>query len=223
GAGLSSSRFGRQLRDHGHARRYSTRGIARRFAGTSPRPVYRRTLQRWPGHGRPHGRLFGCLRTGGDVGGRPRPHYLYLRHHGTAQGRPACASQPAGSPAGRGNEPRSFPQPGDRIWTPADWAWIGGLLDVLMPALHHGITVVARRFEKFDPEAAFQLLQDFEVRNAFIPPTALKMMRNVPQPEKRWRLCLRSVASGGESLGSELLEWGRASLGVTIHEVYRQT
>ncbi|HLV28678.1 MAG TPA: acyl-CoA synthetase [Burkholderiaceae bacterium] len=116
-----------------------------------------------------------------------------------------------------------FPQPGDRIWTPADWAWIGGLLDVLMPALHHGITVVARRFEKFDPEAAFQLLQDFEVRNAFIPPTALKMMRNVPQPEKRWRLCLRSVASGGESLGSELLEWGRASLGVTINEFYGQT
>lgn len=116
-----------------------------------------------------------------------------------------------------------FPQPGDRIWTPADWAWIGGLLDVLMPALHHGITVVSRRFEKFDPEAAFQLLQDFGVRNAFIPPTALKMLRTVPEPEKRWALRLRSVASGGESLGAELLDWGRRSLGVTINEFYGQT
>lgn len=116
-----------------------------------------------------------------------------------------------------------LPQEGDRIWTPADWAWIGGLLDVLMPALHHGVAVVARRFEKFDPEAAFQFMQDFGVRNAFIPPTALKMLRSVPEPEKRWKLRLRSIASGGESLGTELLEWGRRSLGVTINEFYGQT
>ena len=116
-----------------------------------------------------------------------------------------------------------FPREGDRIWTPADWAWIGGLLDVLMPALHHGVTVVARRFEKFDPEAALQFMQDFGVRNAFIPPTALKMLRSVPEPEKRWKLRLRSIASGGESLGAELLEWGRRSLGVTINEFYGQT
>lgn len=116
-----------------------------------------------------------------------------------------------------------FPHAGDRIWTPADWAWIGGLLDVLMPALHHGVTVVSRRFEKFDPEAAFQLLHDLGVRNAFLPPTVLKMLRTVPDPHKRWALQLRSVASGGESLGAELLEWGRRSLGVTINEFYGQT
>lgn len=116
-----------------------------------------------------------------------------------------------------------FPQPGDRIWTPADWAWIGGLLDVLMPALHHGVPVVARRFEKFQPEAAYQLLQDFGVRNAFIPPTALKMLRGVEQPRERWSFQLRSVASGGESLGAELLDWGRKNLGVTINEFYGQT
>src|SRR5262249_46674123 len=44
-----------------------------------------------------------------------------------------------------------FPQPGDLFWTPADWAWAGGLLDVLLPSLHHGVPVVARRFDKFDP------------------------------------------------------------------------
>lgn len=116
-----------------------------------------------------------------------------------------------------------LPRPGDRIWTPADWAWIGGLYDVLMPAWHYGVTVVSHRFEKFDPEAAFQLLEDFEIRNAFLPPTALKMMRGVASPEKRWRFNLRSIASGGESLGAELLEWGRQTFGLTINEFYGQT
>jgi acetyl-CoA synthetase len=116
-----------------------------------------------------------------------------------------------------------LPQPGDRIWTPADWAWIGGLLDVLLPALHHGVPVVARRFEKFSGEAAFQLIQDFGIRNAFLPPTALKMMRSVPEPEKRWRLAMRSIASGGETLGAELIEWGRRVFGLTINEFYGQT
>ena len=116
-----------------------------------------------------------------------------------------------------------LPQPGDQIWTPADWAWIGGLLDVLLPALHHGVPVVARRFEKFTGEAAFQLIQDFGIRNAFLPPTALKMMRAVPEPEKRWRLAMRSIASGGETLGAELIEWGRRVFGLTINEFYGQT
>jgi acetyl-CoA synthetase len=116
-----------------------------------------------------------------------------------------------------------FPQQGDRIWTPADWAWIGGLLDVLMPALHHGVTVVARRFAKFSGEAAFDLIQRYGVRNAFLPPTALKMMRAVPDARTRWQLDMRTVASGGETLGAELLDWGRRTLGVTINEFYGQT
>lgn len=116
-----------------------------------------------------------------------------------------------------------YPMEGDRIWTPADWAWIGGLLDVLLPSWHHGVAVVAHRFEKFTGEAAFQLLQDHGVRNCFLPPTALKMMRTVAEPEKRWKLNLRSVASGGESLGAELLDWGRKTFGLTINEFYGQT
>lgn len=116
-----------------------------------------------------------------------------------------------------------FPMEDDRIWTPADWAWIGGLLDVLLPAWHHGVAVVAHRFEKFTGEAAFQLLQDQAIRNTFLPPTALKMMRTVSTPEQRWRFQLRSVASGGESLGTELLDWGRKTFGLTINEFYGQT
>ncbi|TDR94882.1 acyl-CoA synthetase [Enterovirga rhinocerotis] len=116
-----------------------------------------------------------------------------------------------------------LPQPGDRLWTPADWAWVGGLIDVLLPGLHHGVTVVARRFEKFSAEAAFQLMQDFRIRNTFLPPTALKLMRALPDAERRYRLDLRTVASGGETLGTELLDWGRRVLGVTINEFYGQT
>ncbi len=113
-----------------------------------------------------------------------------------------------------------LPRPGDNMWTPADWAWIGGLLDVLMPALHHGLPVIVRRFAKFTGEAAFDLMVRRQVRTAFIPPTALKIMRAVPDPP---RLNLRSVSSGGESLGAELLDWGRRVLGVTINEFYGQT
>ena len=113
-----------------------------------------------------------------------------------------------------------FPQAGDKIWTPADWAWIGGLLDVLMPALHHGVPVVACRFEKFTAKAAFDLIRTHGIRNAFLPPTALKLMRldtpNAPIP-------MRSVASGGETLGKELIAWGQQVFGTTINEFYGQT
>jgi acetyl-CoA synthetase len=116
-----------------------------------------------------------------------------------------------------------FPLAGDRYWTPADWAWAGGLLDVLLPCLHHGVPVVARRFDKFDPDEAFALMAKVGVRNAFIPPTALRMMRAVPSPRGRYDFKLRSMASGGESLGIEALEWGREAFGLTINEFYGQT
>jgi acetyl-CoA synthetase len=116
-----------------------------------------------------------------------------------------------------------FPQPGDRFWTPADWAWAGGLLDVLLPSLHHGVAVVARKFDKFDPDEAFALMASAGVRNSFIPPTALRMMRAVPSPRGRHDMALRTVGSGGESLGVEALDWGRDALGVTINEFYGQT
>lgn len=116
-----------------------------------------------------------------------------------------------------------FPQPEDRIWTPADWAWIGGLLDVLLPALHHGIPVVAHRFDKFSGEQAFRLMEKLRVRNAFIPPTALKMMRTASDLDPSLKVSLRSLASGGETLGPELLRWGRDTFGVSINEFYGQT
>jgi acetyl-CoA synthetase len=116
-----------------------------------------------------------------------------------------------------------FPQPGDRFWTPADWAWAGGLLDCLLPSLRCGVPVVSYRFDKFDPERAFGLMADMQVRNAFIPPTALRMLRAAPSPSGRHDIRLRSIGSGGEALGAETLEWGKAALGLTINEFYGQT
>jgi acetyl-CoA synthetase len=116
-----------------------------------------------------------------------------------------------------------FPQRGDRFWTPADWAWAGGLLDCLLPSLYCGVPVVAKRFDKFDPEEAFAAMARFQVRNAFIPPTALRMLRAVPNPRGRHDIRLRSVGSGGEALGAETFEWGKDALGVPINEFYGQT
>jgi acetyl-CoA synthetase len=116
-----------------------------------------------------------------------------------------------------------FPQPGDLFWTPADWAWIGGLIDVLLPAWHHGVPVLAHRMRKFEPEQAFRLMARHGVRNVFMPPTALKLMREVGGAPGRHRCRLRTLASGGETLGEALLDWGRATFGLTINEFYGQT
>ncbi len=120
--------------------------------------------------------------------------------------------------------PHEFmPQPGDLAWTPADWAWAGGLLNMLLPALHFGIAVVARPVTRFEPEEAFRLMADLGIRNAFVPPTALRMLRSVERPRERFSLALRTVAAAGEALGAETLTWGREALGLTINEAYGQT
>ena len=116
-----------------------------------------------------------------------------------------------------------FPQPGDRFWTPADWAWAGGLLNVLLPGLHYGVPVVAKRVEKFDPEEAFALMARTDIRNAFIPPTALRMLRAARNPQGHHAIKMRSIGSGGEQLGAETYEWGKAVFGLTINEFYGQT
>ena len=117
---------------------------------------------------------------------------------------------------------RYFPEADDVFWTPADWAWAGGLLDVLLPSLFHGRPVLAKRFAKFEPDAVFQLMAKHKVRNTFMPATALRMLRQHPDPA-RFDVNLRSIASGGEALGEDLIGWGRETFGLTINEFYGQT
>ncbi len=116
-----------------------------------------------------------------------------------------------------------FPQPGDIFWSPADWAWAGGLFDALLPSWAFGIPILGYR-GKFDAEKAYTLLEKYGVRNSFLFPTALKlMMKAMPEPGAKYRLNLRSIMSAGESVGVTVIEWAREQLGVTINEMFGQT
>jgi len=116
-----------------------------------------------------------------------------------------------------------FPQPGDMFWSPADWAWTGGLMDALLPSWMYGIPILGYR-GRFDAEKAYCLIEKYGVRNSFLFPTALKlMMKAVPEPRRRFNLGLRSIMSAGESVGVTVLEWAREQLGVTINEMFGQT
>ena len=117
-----------------------------------------------------------------------------------------------------------FPQEGDMMWTPSDWAWAGGLLNVLLPSLYYGVPVLAHKFARFDAQKAWDLLAEFPVRNVFIPPTALKMMKAAPPPDDVLeKLQLRTLFSGGEAVGRDLQSWAKSLLGLPVNEVYGQT
>ena len=117
-----------------------------------------------------------------------------------------------------------FPKKGDLMWTPLDWAYIGGSFDTLFPTLQHGYPVLAFRAKKFDPEEAFFLMAKYGVRNMMAVPTVLRlMMHAVKNPAEKYDLRLRSITAGGETLGAELYEWSRRALGVELNEQYGQT
>ncbi len=116
-----------------------------------------------------------------------------------------------------------LPQPGDVMWSPADWSWLAGLMDVLMPAWFCGLPVLTYRNTSFDPEQAFHLMGKHGVRISLLTPTMLRRMSLVKDPLRRHGVLLRSVISGGESVGRETLEWARGALGVEVNEVYGQT
>jgi len=116
-----------------------------------------------------------------------------------------------------------FPRDGDVFWSPADWAWTGGLMDALLPTLYYGHPIVSNR-GRFDPEKACHLMAKYAVTNTFLFPTALKMiMKSVAAPCSKYKLKLRSVMSAGEAVGETVFAWSRDALGVTINEMFGQT
>jgi len=117
----------------------------------------------------------------------------------------------------------NFPQPGDVFWSPADWAWTGGLMDALLPTLYFGQPIVGYR-GRFDPERAFRLMEKYQIRNTFLFPTALKlMMKAFPRPRDHFDVNLRSIMSAGEAVGTTVFAWAQEALGVTINEMFGQT
>lgn len=156
----------------------------------------------------------------------PRDPALLIYTSGTT-GPPKAALMPhsaiLGNLPGFIHSHDGYPLPGDLFWSPADWAWTGGLMDALLPALYFGQPIVGYR-GRFDPETAFRLIERYQVRNTFLFPTALKlMMKAYPRPKEAFDVDLRSIMSAGEAVGTAVFEWARDALGVTINEMFGQT
>ena len=116
-----------------------------------------------------------------------------------------------------------FPHPKDVFWSPADWAWTGGLMDALLPTLYFGQPIVGTR-GRFSPERAFDILERYQVTNTFLFPTALKqMMKTIARPHDTYQLSLRCIMSGGESVGDTVFAWCEQALGIAPNEMFGQT
>ncbi len=125
--------------------------------------------------------------------------------------------------AGAGASPVPLSKTPSVFWSPADWAWTGGLWDALMPTLYFGRPIVAFN-GRFSPETAFDILQTHRVTHSFLFPTALKaMMKAVPRPSKRYTLHLDTLMSAGEAVGDAVFAYARDELGVVVNEMFGQT
>lgn len=156
----------------------------------------------------------------------PRDPALIVFTSGTT-GPPKAALMPhsclLGNLPGFVHSHNGYPQRGDLFWSPADWAWTGGLMDALLPAFYFGQPIVGYR-GRFDAERAFRLIERYQIRNSFLFPTALKlMMKAFPAPREQFDIGLRSIMSAGEAVGTTVFEWARDALGVTINEMFGQT
>ena len=116
-----------------------------------------------------------------------------------------------------------FPSRDAVFWSPADWAWTGGLMDALLPTLYFGRPIVGYG-GRFDPLRAFALMQKHRVTHTFLFPTALKaMMKAAPAPREHYALELRAIMSAGEAVGDAVFAYCRDALGVVVNEMFGQT
>ena len=109
------------------------------------------------------------------------------------------------------------------FWSPADWAWTGGLMDALLPSLYFGRPIVGFN-GRFSPQTAFELMERQGVTHTFLFPTALKaMMKAVPEPRRQYRLNVQAIMSAGEAVGDAVFAYCEQQLGVTVNEMFGQT
>ncbi len=116
----------------------------------------------------------------------------------------------------------SCSQPGDKIWTPSDWAWAGGLLNALLPALMLGVPVVSSPAQKFDPHMAFRIMAEMKGQERLHSADGAAAPEGGRQSRAQYDLVLRSIGSAGESLGRETYEWVKSALGLVPNEFYGQ-
>jgi acetyl-CoA synthetase len=114
------------------------------------------------------------------------------------------------------------------FWSPADWAWTGGLMDALLPTLYFGRPIVAYN-GRFSPQTALELMGQCGVTHTFLFPTALKaMMKAFPgsgrQPvQQQFGLQLQAIMSAGEAVGDAVFSYCEQQLGVKPNEMFGQT
>ncbi|AZP14662.1 AMP-binding protein [Undibacterium parvum] len=116
-----------------------------------------------------------------------------------------------------------FPQEQDVFWSPADWAWTGGLMDALLPTLYFGKPIVGYQ-GRFSAETAYYLMEKYQVTNTFLFPTALKlMMKACASPLQQYRLHLRAIMCAGEAVGDAVFNWCISALQIIPNEMFGQT
>jgi len=114
------------------------------------------------------------------------------------------------------------------FWSPADWAWTGGLMDALLPTLYFGRPIVAFN-GRFSPQTALELMGHYGVTHTFLFPTALKAMMKAypgtPQQTVRqqFKLKLQAIMSAGEAVGDAVFAYCAQQLGVKPNEMFGQT
>jgi len=114
------------------------------------------------------------------------------------------------------------------FWSPADWAWTGGLMDALLPTLYFGRPIVAYN-GRFSPETALELMGQCGVTHTFLFPTALKaMMKAFPGTDKQtvrqqFGLKLDAIMSAGEAVGDAVFSYCEQQLGIKPNEMFGQT
>lgn len=107
-------------------------------------------------------------------------------------------------------------------WSPSDWAWVGGLLDMLFPAWMAG-RPIATSLERFTADHAYDFMSRHKVTHTFLAPTAIKRLAQTPFPRRDHDLSLKVICTGGEALAAETLTWAEERLGVVCNEFYGMT
>ena len=184
-----------------------------------------------------HPATFGAAHTRSDDGAiliytsgtTGPPKGAYLPHRALIGNLPGfvCSQNWFGFSAHAGTERTTpkLPEPETQsvFWSPADWAWTGGLMDALLPTMYFGRPIVACN-SRFSPELAFRLMQEQGVTHAFLFPTALKaMMKAYPEPRRQFALKLQAMMSAGEAVGDAVFGYCRDQLGVVVNEMFGQT
>ena len=105
------------------------------------------------------------------------------------------------------------------FWSPADWAWVGGLLDLVLPAWQHGQTVIST-MQRFSAKWAFEFMEKHQVTHSFMTPTALKRLAEIRHPRKKWNLSMRVICTGGESLPGDVMRWANEEFQIVLSLIH---